>query len=120
MISEKQLEANRRNAQQSTGPKTAEGKAHSSRNNLRHGLTGHVNILPTENRQIKRRVDEESVLGEIWLGAQLVHALNHAGAVVGQGFIKSFVPHRRVDAAADAVGELRLIIENVDSTFDRL
>jgi hypothetical protein len=40
MISEKRLEANRRNAQQSTCPKTIEGKSRSSRNNLRHGLTG--------------------------------------------------------------------------------
>ena len=51
MISEKQLEANRRNAQRSTGPKTDEGKQHSSRNNLRHGLTGHISLLPTEDRQ---------------------------------------------------------------------
>jgi hypothetical protein len=51
MISEKQLEANRRNAQSSTGPRTIEGKAQSSRNNLRHGLTGQINILPTEDRE---------------------------------------------------------------------
>jgi hypothetical protein len=69
MISEKQLEANRRNAQNSErvrpyprnteaerstsgqGPKTIEGKAHSSRNNLRHGLTGQISLLPTEDRE---------------------------------------------------------------------
>jgi hypothetical protein len=51
MISEKQLEANRRNAQHSTGPKTIEGKAQSSRNNLRHGLTGQISLLPTEDRE---------------------------------------------------------------------
>src|SRR5580658_6503355 len=50
MISEKQIEANRRNAQHSTGPRTAEGKAQSSRNNLRHGLTGQISLLPTEDR----------------------------------------------------------------------
>ncbi len=50
MISEKQLEANRRNAQHSTGPKTDEGKTRSSRNNLRHGLTGQISLLPTEDR----------------------------------------------------------------------
>lgn len=50
-ISEKQLEANRRNAQRSTGPQTAEGKARSSRNNLRHGLTGQVTVLPSEDRE---------------------------------------------------------------------
>jgi hypothetical protein len=51
MVSEKQLEANRRNAQNSTGPKSAEGKSNSSRNNLRHGLTGHISLLPTEDRE---------------------------------------------------------------------
>jgi hypothetical protein len=51
MVSEKQLEANRRNAQKSTGARTAEGKANSSRNNLRHGLTGHISLLPTEDRE---------------------------------------------------------------------
>jgi hypothetical protein len=51
MISDKQLEANRRNALSSTGPKTIEGKSNSSRNNLRHGLTGQINILPTEDRE---------------------------------------------------------------------
>jgi hypothetical protein len=51
MVTEKQLEANRRNAEKSTGPRTTEGKSNSSRNNLRHGLTGHISLLPTEDRE---------------------------------------------------------------------
>ena len=51
MATEKQREANRRNAQKSTGPKTIEGKSNSSRNNLRHGLTGQISLLPTEDRE---------------------------------------------------------------------
>jgi hypothetical protein len=51
MLSDKQLEANRRNAQKSTGPRTTEGKSNSSRNNLRHGLTGQLSLLPTEDRE---------------------------------------------------------------------
>jgi hypothetical protein len=37
-ISPKKLEANRRNAQLSTGPNTEQGKAHSRRNALKHGV----------------------------------------------------------------------------------
>lgn len=37
-------------AHQSTGPKTDEGKAVSSLNNLRHGLTGQFRVLQSENR----------------------------------------------------------------------
>ena len=39
MATAKQVAANRRNAQRSTGPRTAAGKSTSSRNALRHGLS---------------------------------------------------------------------------------
>ena len=38
IISNKKLEANRRNALKSTGPKTKEGKLFASQNALKHGL----------------------------------------------------------------------------------
>ena len=38
MASEKQIEANRRNAQKSTGPRTEGGKSRSRMNALRHGF----------------------------------------------------------------------------------
>jgi hypothetical protein len=40
MASERQIEANRRNARLSTGPSTAEGKARSRGNATKHGLSG--------------------------------------------------------------------------------
>ena len=49
MISEKQLDANRRNAQHSTGPKTEEGKRNSSHNACRHNLTGQVTAMTDED-----------------------------------------------------------------------
>src|SRR6516164_4405877 len=41
MATAKQIAANRRNAQRSTGPRTAAGRSVSSRNALRHGLSLH-------------------------------------------------------------------------------
>jgi hypothetical protein len=40
---------NRANSEHSSGPRTASGKQRSSLNALRHGLTGHVVVLPTED-----------------------------------------------------------------------
>jgi hypothetical protein len=54
MISEKQLEANRRNAQLSTGPKTEAGKARCSLNATRHALTGQVTVMTEEDREAFR------------------------------------------------------------------
>src|SRR5207244_1597265 len=48
MATIKQIEANRRNALQSTGPKTPEGKAAVRLNALRHGLRARTVVLPGE------------------------------------------------------------------------
>jgi hypothetical protein len=47
--SESQIAANRANAQNSTGPRTAEGKARSRQNALKHGLTAKCPVLPSED-----------------------------------------------------------------------
>jgi hypothetical protein len=54
MSTEAQIAANRANAEQSTGPKTEEGKAASSRNHFSHGLSTYDNIffiLPSESAE---------------------------------------------------------------------
>ncbi len=48
--SPKQLEANRRNALKSTGPRTPEGKLRASRNAVTHGLTARHAVLSIEDR----------------------------------------------------------------------
>jgi hypothetical protein len=50
MTSEKQIEANRANAQQSGGPTTDAGRKRSRMNALRHGLTGQVTTMTEEDR----------------------------------------------------------------------
>ena len=51
MTSFRQIEANRRNALRSTGPKTEEGKQQSRRNALRHGLTAETVIDGLEDSE---------------------------------------------------------------------
>jgi hypothetical protein len=45
MASERQIAANRRNAQKSTGPKSVQGKKRSSKNAYRHGLSVAVSSI---------------------------------------------------------------------------
>jgi len=49
-ISESKLEANRANAQKSTGPTTTAGLEKISRNAFKHGLCGRFQVLPSESQ----------------------------------------------------------------------
>jgi hypothetical protein len=51
MATESQIEANRKNAQKSTGPRTAEGKAAVSQNALKHGLFAHEAVIHGESQE---------------------------------------------------------------------
>ena len=59
MATEKQIEANRRNARKSTGPKTDEGKAASSRNAMRHGILSEVAIADHEDGSLYLALQEQ-------------------------------------------------------------
>ena len=50
MATKAQTIANKRNAQQSTGPRTPEGKATVSQNAIKHGLTGKKPLIPGEEQ----------------------------------------------------------------------
>ena len=58
MASDKITERNRQNAQNSTGPRTAEGKAKSSRNALKHGFTSTM-MSSKEDRHELNILDKE-------------------------------------------------------------
>jgi hypothetical protein len=63
MTSLKQIESNRRNALQSTGPRTENGKRRSRRNALRHGFTAETVIEPLENPE-EYQTFEAAILSE--------------------------------------------------------
>ena len=49
MATKAQVKANRQNAKKSTGPRTEDGKAHTSQNALKHGLLARDAVLPGED-----------------------------------------------------------------------
>ena len=51
MISQRKIQANRRNAQKSTGPRTQEGVKKVKLNALKHGLTAQTIVLPHEDAE---------------------------------------------------------------------
>ena len=51
MATEAQMKANQSNAQHSTGPTSEEGKAISSQNRRKFGLTGRFIVLPWEKQE---------------------------------------------------------------------
>ena len=59
MASRAQIEANRRNAEKSTGPRSAAGKARSAMNALKHGITAEKATLPAEDRAAHERLRED-------------------------------------------------------------
>jgi hypothetical protein len=72
VASARQVAANQKNALRSTGPRTAEGKAISSRNALQHGLTAQSMMLagedPLEFEALRQNlIREEQPNGEIQL-----------------------------------------------------
>src|SRR5438093_4638430 len=78
MTSVRQLEANRRNALKSTGPRSEAGKRVSRRNALRHGFTAETVIEPLENPE-EYRAFEEAIVAEYLpqtpIEQELVHRL---------------------------------------------
>ena len=64
MASEAQVAANRLNAQKSTGPRTAEGKAVVAQNAVKHGLLAREGVLRGEDREEFER-HREALLEEL-------------------------------------------------------
>jgi hypothetical protein len=108
--------ANAANAQLSTGPRTEEGKAHSSQNARTHGLTAKHLVIPSEDRAA---FDE--------LRAQLHAEINPQGAIqqiIFEELVDSAWNLRRVRAMEAAlnhsVPDALLTDDNHSAKLDRL
>ena len=71
VVSERKKAANRANAQKSTGPKTAEGKARSRLNAVTHGLCAVVIEIPGEDRELLEKRVRGTTTGTSWNGVNL-------------------------------------------------
>lgn len=100
-ISQKQLKANRLNAQLSTGPVTFEGKNKVKWNALKHGLLAKSVVIPTGD-PFENRAEFESLL------AQLHEQLKPVGILEEMLVEKIAVAYWRLGRAVRAeVGEIR-------------
>ena len=140
MASERQLRANRRNAQRSTGPKSRAGKRRASQNAYRHGLSPGILPDPDWIKKIEALAKKivDSTGGQIDLGqarsvahAQLgvLRARSISTAVVSQilagcghsGWtpaanpaVPPEAPDREPDRAVEALGQALSALEVLD------
>ena len=78
MRTEQQTSASRENAKKSTGPRTPEGKANSSKNSLKHGLMAQDAVIPGEDpAEFDRHLTnlETTYLPRNYVEKQIVHQI---------------------------------------------
>ena len=103
MATQAQIEANRRNAQRSTGPRSAQGKAVSSRNALKYGIEPTGLLVPVDHEHIDALV--ETILHD--------PAVSH---LAGELEIRNYATAKyHLDRIEFAVGELLESEDTVDS-----
>jgi len=124
--SRQQIEANRRNCQLSTGPRTEQGKARSSRNAVRHGITGQINVLTPTEREVFDRFCEDFVRSlkpqsEIELhlaqaAAEDAWRLSRARAIENNIFALAFA---EINEAAESAAETPPDLTTATSIYDQ-
>ncbi len=106
MTSKKQITANRKNAQKSTGAKTERGKENSKMNALKHGLTAREILLPGENemhfkelrKALRREYKPETATQEVCFRQVVLSAWSLLRAAKADPFIiKGFMKEKGVN-----------------------
>jgi hypothetical protein len=122
MASEAQILANRLNAQKSTGPRTAEGKAAVSQNAVKHGLTARSIVVSGEDPgqfefHRERMLDELDPVGEVEFSlaerivglswrlkrAEKLQAAAFDSLYAQEGHLSSETPEESRDAGGDSI-----------------
>jgi hypothetical protein len=100
MTSERMIASNRRNGQRGRGPRTAAGKAVSSRNAVRHGLA--VSVL-----------DEPAMCAEV---EALARAIVGRGADAGRLALARVVAEAQLDLARIQAAKVRMMNAHLESS----
>ena len=107
MATESQFNANRENAKASTGPKTEEGKAKSSRNNTKFGLEspsrGESLFATTNCVQPEEKEDYENFYSKLWT---TLAPADPAEEVTAAEFVRNAWRLRHCAIAEETLGEL--------------
>ncbi len=98
MATESQINANRENAKASTGPKTEEGKAKSSRNNTKFGLFATNNCVQPEEKE-----DYENFSTALWTTLAPADPVEE---VTAAEFVRNAWRLRRCAMAEETLGEI--------------
>ena len=121
------ITTNRQNAQHSTGPRTPEGKRRTSLNALRHGLTGQIVVMPSEDlaayqRHVQAFVDEYHPATAT--ESQLVQSLAAASwrlnriAALEANFL-ALATAATLDSPSKALANLSLYSQRLSHQFER-
>jgi hypothetical protein len=126
MTSDAKRAANQRNARNSTGPRTATGKAASSRNSLRHGLLARETCLPDEDprefarlrEQLFAALDPDGVFEEACCDriADSIWRLRRAGRIERDIF--AFRMHASTHEQVAVATEIMLAIQKLPADSD--
>jgi hypothetical protein len=113
-VSERQLAANRANAQKSTGPASEAGKSVSKYNSLRHGLNSFLVCLPSEEKEMYEDIRAE------------YHAHFHPDNIVTRGMVDDLASTRwrllRIIRAENALvrEQMAKMRAHNEKTYDQL
>jgi len=112
-VSQKQIDANRRNAQKSTGPKTKEGKAKSAMNSIKYGIYSDKFLIKGEK---KEDFDEYSNSFINWLNPNNPVLFDMVSQIIASGwFTKRYMIVESTILNTKLVEEKKESIENKKS-----
>ena len=126
MATERQIEANRRNAQRSTGPRTAEGKNIVALNAMKHGLLSRESLVKDESeaelvefgKRMRAQLGPEGEL-ELLLADRIISSAWRLRRVIVVE-VAMFQNDRRVDAAFSNYGRQKMaVLSRYEAALER-